>query len=102
MYCGTGSSFTFQACVGASSPLLVVSGHAVGRTVDFIVVIGVVLGLVAVENLVVLFLAMPELSSCDWSIRFMKVILLELPLVRTRLQYRCTETGLQYNVQQYN
>ena len=32
--------------------------------------------------------------SCDWSIRFMKVILLSL--VRTSLQYRCTQNGLQY------
>ena len=34
--------------------------------------------------------------SCDWLTRFMKVILLGLSLVRTSLQYRCAETGLQY------
>ena len=38
-------------------------------------------------------------QSCDWSTRFMKVILLGLSLVRTDLQvlqYRRTENGLQY------
>ena len=34
--------------------------------------------------------------SCDWSTRFMRVILLGLSLVGTNLQYRRTETGLQY------
>jgi hypothetical protein len=35
-------------------------------------------------------------SSSDCSTRFMKVILLEISLVRTSLQFRCTETGLLY------
>ena len=39
---------------------------------------------------------MPTNLSCDWSTRFMKVILLGLSLVRTSLQYRCVVTGLQY------
>ena len=38
---------------------------------------------------------MPKNLSCDWSTRFMKVIVLGLSLVRIRLLYRCTETGLQ-------
>ena len=46
--------FTFQAWVGGGSPPGVVSGRAVGRTVDLAVVIVVVLGLVAVERVVVL------------------------------------------------
>ena len=40
-----------------------------------------------------------KIQSCDWSTRFMKVILLRLSLVSTNvqvLQYRCTFTGLQY------
>ena len=44
-------------------------------------------------------------QSCDWSTRFMRVILLELSLVSTNLQvlkYTCTVTGLQYKIQQYN
>ena len=32
--------------------------------------------------------------SCDWSTRFMRVILLGFSLVGTNLQYRRTETGL--------
>ena len=39
---------------------------------------------------------MPKNLSCDWLTQFMKFILLGLSLVRTSLQYRCTETGLQY------
>ena len=34
--------------------------------------------------------------NCDWSTRFMEFILLELSLVSTRLQYRRTQTGLEY------
>ena len=40
--------------------------------------------------------AMAKNLSCDWSTRFMRVILLGLSLVGTNLQYRRTETGLQY------
>ena len=40
--------------------------------------------------------AMPKSKDCDWLTRFMQVILLGLSLVRTSLQYMCTETGLQY------
>ena len=54
MHIGTGPFFTFQACVGAGSPPLVVSGRAVGRTVDLVVVIVVVIGLLVVESVVVL------------------------------------------------
>ena len=39
---------------------------------------------------------MPKDLGCDWSTRFMRVILLGLSLVGTNLQYRRTETGLQY------
>ena len=38
----------------------------------------------------------PKKISCYWLTRFMKIILLGLSLVRTILQYGCTETGLQY------
>ena len=41
----------------------------------------------------------PRNMSCDWSTRFMRVILRGLSLVSTNLQvlkYRCTVTGLQY------
>ena len=38
---------------------------------------------------------MPKNLSCDWSKQFMKVILIGLSLVRS-LQYRSSETGLQY------
>ena len=40
--------------------------------------------------------AMPKNLRCDWSTRFMRVISLGLSLVGTNLQYRRTETGLQY------
>ena len=40
-------------------------------------------------------LHIPKNLSCDWSTWFMKMLLLGLSLVRTSLQYRCTETGLQ-------
>jgi hypothetical protein len=39
---------------------------------------------------------MPKSKDCDLSTRFMRVILLGLSLVSTSLQYRRTETGLQY------
>ena len=42
---------------------------------------------------------MLRIQSCDWSTRFMRVILLGLSLVSTNLrvlQHRCTVTGLQY------
>ena len=47
-------------------------------------------------KLVVVMEGMPKNLSCDWSTRFMKVILLGLSLVSTSLQYRRKETRLQY------
>ena len=39
---------------------------------------------------------MPNKLTSDWSTRFIRVILLGYSVVRTNLQYRCTESGLQY------
>jgi hypothetical protein len=52
----------------------------------------------AVINLQGMGMAMPKSKYCDWSTRFMKVILLGLSLVSTSLQYRRTETGLQHKL----
>ena len=48
--------------------------------------------------LVVVVMEMLRIQSCDWSTRFMRVILRDLSLVSTNLEvltYRCTVTGLQ-------